>query len=114
MTPKDFAQQLPHGLQPPLDLSRQGLRQPQIHQRLFQGLQVALCARLLTLEPRAPLLAATLLGVVLPLLPGLLESPVVRSIMGHGWLLRFVAVPCVRLEETMTHFLCRFKYFHKP
>ena len=42
--PKDFSQKLPHSLQPPLDLNDQGLWQPQLDQRLFQGLQVALRA----------------------------------------------------------------------
>jgi hypothetical protein len=74
---------------------------------------VTLRPRLLALESLAGLLAATLLGAVLPLLPGVLKSPVVLSVVGHGWLLRVVAAPCVRWEKTMTHFLCRFKHFHK-
>jgi hypothetical protein len=110
--PEDLASPLPHGLQPPLDLRRQRLRQLPIHQRLFQRLQGALCASLLALESRARLLEATRLDVVLPRLPGVVESPVVCARVGHGWRLRGVAAPGGRLEETMTHFFCRFQHVH--
>jgi hypothetical protein len=76
--PKDVSQPLPQSLQPPLDLDDQGLWQPQIAQRLFQGLQVALRARLLALEPFAGLLEAALCGLVLSSL-GACQG-------GHGYL----------------------------
>lgn len=63
--PKDFAQQLHLGLQPPLDLGRQSLRQLQIVQRLFQGLQESLRTLWLLLESLAVPLEVTLCGIVL-------------------------------------------------
>jgi hypothetical protein len=107
-----LSQPRPQGFQPPCNLDDQGLRQPHVDQRSFQGLQVTLRPRLLALESRAGLRAATLLGAVLPLWPGVLQSPVVLSVVGHGWLLRVVAAPCVRWEKTMTHVLCRFQHVH--
>jgi hypothetical protein len=43
------------GLQPPLDLGRQGFRQSQVEQRLFQGVQEALRSALLVCQPLAVL-----------------------------------------------------------
>jgi hypothetical protein len=53
------------GLQPPLALGRQGLRQSQVEQRLFQGVQAALRSPWLVFQPLAVLPEASLLGVIL-------------------------------------------------
>src|SRR6266511_4543428 len=73
------------GLQSPLHLFGDGLWQPEFLHGLFQGLQVALRPRLLSLEPLTLLVQAVL--------PGFLQSLVRSCGLGHGSLLRFVAVP---------------------
>src|SRR6266511_551462 len=73
------------GLQSPLHLFGDGLWQPEFLHGLFQGLQVALRPRLLSLEPLTLLVQAVL--------PGFLQSLVISCGLGHGSLLRFVAVP---------------------
>src|SRR5882724_206058 len=98
---KDLTQQLRLGLQPPLDLDRQGLWQTQVDQRLFEGPQIALRAHLLLLE------TLTVLPDAAP--PGALLTSLGSGHAGHGLLLWFVVV-CVK--ETMTKSLGNFKYFH--
>ncbi len=65
---------------------------------------MALCPGLLTLEPLAPPLKATL--------PGFLLAFVVASGLGHGDLLRFVAAPWFSLGGGHD-LLCQFERFHR-
>jgi hypothetical protein len=99
--PKYLPHQFPYRFQSPLDLRRQRLWQTQVDQRLFQGVQRALCASLLALELLAVLLKAAVLRVEL--------SSLGTCHGGHG-LLRWFMVAC--MDETMARSSRHFKSFH--
>jgi hypothetical protein len=112
------------GLQSPLDLLCEGLWQTQLGDGLFHSSQGVLCACLLSLEPLALPLEATLLGLVSTFLSGfrawigfgppsifrfgherLNQAPFFDAEIGRIWLSRVHAHDYIQSHPAMENFL---------